>query len=101
DEFAITEPTSVEAALKSELKFNLYPNPAKSNCTIDFELESTAKLNMQLKDLQGREVQSKIELNLGAGKHSQQINLSNLRTGLYFLEVQTEKGSFVHKLWVE
>jgi hypothetical protein len=101
DEFAITEPTSMEEALKSELKFNLFPNPAKTNCTIDFELERTTKLNLQLRDLQGREVQSKIELNLGAGKHAQQINLSNLRTGLYLLEVQTEKGSFVHKLWVE
>jgi hypothetical protein len=79
----------------------LFPNPAKTNCTIDFELERTTKLNLQLRDLQGREVQSKIELNLVAGKHAQQINLSNLRTGLYLLEVQTEKGSFVHKLWVE
>lgn len=101
DEFALTEPTSMEEALKSELKFNLFPNPAKTNCTIDFELESNSNLNLQLRDLQGREVQNKIELKLGAGKHSQEINLSNLGTGLYLLEVQTEKGAFVHKLWVE
>jgi hypothetical protein len=101
DEFAITEPTSVEEALKSALNFNLYPNPTKENCTVAFELEQASDIQFQLVDMQGRSVLSPVKMEATAGKHSIPVSLAGLGNGLYLLEVQTERGSFVHKLWVE
>jgi hypothetical protein len=101
DDFAITVPTSLGDSLKSTLKFNAYPNPAKSNCNFVFELESAQTIKILLKDLQGRLVKEIINERLYAGYNNIETSLEDFPANLYIVELQTEGGRILHKLVIE
>jgi hypothetical protein len=68
----------------------VYPNPTSSKITIhsDFAIES-----IQLYDVQGRIIETRL---LNANQFV--IDISEKPKGIYFLKIQTEKGSKVEKL---
>ncbi|MEZ0129387.1 T9SS type A sorting domain-containing protein, partial [Flavobacterium sp. LBUM151] len=68
----------------------LYPNPTKGNVTIN--CDNTIK-KIELFDVQGRILQTKIENNNNA-----QLNISNKANGLYFIRITTENGVSVEKV---
>lgn len=67
--------------------FSLYPNPAKDN----FILETNAALMsaIQITDINGRIVKS---MNL-SGVSNTSVDVSDLKSGMYFVSVQTDNGS--------
>jgi len=67
--------------------FSLYPNPAKDN----FILETNTALMsaIQITDINGRIVKS---MNL-SGVSNTSVDISDLKTGMYFVAVQTDNGS--------
>ena len=66
------------------LKINVYPNP--TNDVINIETDEQLS-NYIIYDVSGRQIQS----NLFAG--SNQINLQNVTTGVYFIKVTTMQGN--------
>ena len=72
-------PTSVLTSNKSEINFSIYPNPADQILNILFKDNKNANQQIEIYDSMGR--LSK-ELTLS---ESTQINISNLRSGLYFI----------------
>ena len=74
-------------------KFAMYPNPAKSFVTLEFEaLQENALL--QILDLNGRRVRT---LDLKAGIESLRIDVSDLLKGVYTIML----GNVTNKLIVE
>ena len=72
-------------------KFNIYPNPVKNNFTID--LQDNLEFNRaSIYNSLGQIIKSSKELT---------INTSNLNTGIYFIEIETNKGKTTKKLIVE
>lgn len=61
-------------------KFVLYPNPANTTITINYELQKDEIGNVIVYDIMGRE-QMKIELHYRNNRTS--INVSSLMTGIY------------------
>lgn len=78
-------------------QFKVYPNPA-SNFTI-LEANSTSGLivGYALQNINGQILISK---NINSKIVSKRINTSHLESGIYFLEVSTEQGSYTHKIIV-
>jgi hypothetical protein len=69
------------------LSFKAFPNPINNNLlNITYSLKQDAPVKFIILDATGREVY-KLSENSNAGKHTDQINLENLSTGVYFLEV--------------
>ncbi len=76
-------------------KFSLAPNPTADQTLLKMELRRTENSTISLTDGQGRTVFSK--------KYQEQkialpIDLRSLPVGTYFLNVQTESGTFVRQL---
>ena len=69
----------------------IYPNPVKDDFSID---ETDLLLSMNLKDVQGHEVKS---FNVQDKVHS----LSNLPSGIYFLELRNDSKTYVVKILKE
>jgi hypothetical protein len=69
----------------------IYPNPVKDVFSID---ETDLLLSMNLKDVQGHEVKS---FNVQDKVHS----LSNLPSGIYFLELRNDSKIYVVKILKE
>ncbi len=78
-------------------QFKVYPNPA-SNFTI-LEANSTSGLivGYALQNINGQILISK---NINSKIVSKRINTSHLESGIYYLEVSTEQGSYTHKIIV-
>ncbi|MFA5670701.1 MAG: T9SS type A sorting domain-containing protein [Balneolaceae bacterium] len=76
--------TAVSVADFNKLKVNVYPNPTNNIVNIETDEQLS---NYIIYDVSGRQIQS----NLFAG--SNQINLQNVTTGVYFIKVTTVQGS--------
>ncbi|MEN0047224.1 MAG: T9SS-dependent M36 family metallopeptidase [Bacteroidota bacterium] len=83
----------------NDLIFNTlraYPNP--TNSELNVQLNLSAEGNLRLIDMVGRTV---FEVAVRDGRSSQTINVSDLPSGVYFLELRSEGAVQVEKIVVE
>ena len=94
-----TKSNSLVAANFEIDNFNLYPNPNKGNFNIQFTSTSTNDIKLSIYDLLGRQIfykNYKNELNF-----NKNIDLSNIKTGIYILELTDGDKKTVKKLVIE
>lgn len=89
------EATSTFAVLKNrefvaDATIGVFPNPTQNKVNVK---ASSAIRSLQLFDVQGRLLQSTV-----ANANETSIDISAHQNGIYFLAIQTEKGSKVEKL---
>lgn len=86
-------PGTEEVLASSMIKeLNIYPNPAKDNATVEFELETSSEVTISLYDIQGKTVESIQEKQFTSGKHSIDLDVSKLPNGRYICSMQTKEG---------
>ncbi|MDB4062313.1 T9SS type A sorting domain-containing protein, partial [Vicingaceae bacterium] len=71
--------------------FSIYPNPATNQFSIDADL--TIKTSVQILNYNGQLVKEVNQL-----KHSNQIDISDLNSGIYFVNVLINDSFLVEKL---
>jgi len=69
---------------------NVYPNPASDILTIDMTLNSNTEYDVFVTDIMGSNVTNIL-------KNVNFMDVSNLSSGMYFLNVRTKAGVFAHK----
>jgi hypothetical protein len=74
----------------------IYPNPASSNATIEFNGENISSL--QLFDMLGKQLLSKV---LAIDATQEIIDLSNLKNGLYTIQINSESTQTHRKIVVQ
>ncbi|TXE03104.1 MBG domain-containing protein, partial [Algoriphagus aquimarinus] len=67
--------------------FNMFPNPAESDVTIEVELEQSMNVGIRIYDAVGRLVFEDESVQNGISKH--QINIDHLSPGLYTVQLKT------------
>jgi len=65
----------------------LYPNPARSNVTLQFDADATGQGMLIMYDVAGREVYSE-NLRILAGKNSMDFSIENLPRGIYLVVIK-------------
>ncbi len=75
-----------------------YPNPFNPVTFIPFDLPSGQHVKLDLYDVTGRLVQTLVNENLPAGRYSYHLDASDLATGVYIYQIETEKNSAAKKL---
>lgn len=78
---------------------NFYPNPTSSNGTIEVVLNETAKMDIVVLNSVGQTVYS-TTLAGNAGSNKVDLDLSKLRSGLYFYQVKLEGSKAITKKFV-
>ena len=73
-----------------ELKINIYPNPANTLIYIT-NTSSYVISSIQIRDVMGKMV-------IQENKTFQQLDISALSTGVYFVSIRTDKGSIIKKI---
>jgi len=82
--------------------FTLYPNPASDVILINFSLLSAANTEIVITDLQGKVVKTLVNnTNLSAGIYQSEYNISDIKSGLYLLSINSSKGKITRKLTVK
>jgi len=76
---------------EKELKFAIYPNPAKQNITLQWENTTPQNVQVLLTDVTGKQIWSNTFFT-NSGSASQEIQLPALANGLYFVRVSGSNG---------
>ena len=81
-----------------ELK--VFPNPVQSATTISFKLEKSETVRLNIYDMTGQLVRTVVEKQFEKGVHSQQLDVTDIDAGIYFLRMQTGSHLQTRKLVV-
>ncbi|MEO6189905.1 MAG: T9SS type A sorting domain-containing protein, partial [Saprospiraceae bacterium] len=89
----------VTSTLNSDraINWNIYPNPANNEITVDLKESGFKNFQLVIKDIQGQVVYSKIYLD----DSLIQLDVSGLSEGIYFLEVVDYKKGSAQKKFVK
>lgn len=83
--------------INGKASFTAYPNPATDVINITWGSLSDDMATITITDISGKKVHtSEVKMDANAA-----INISNIRPGFYFLNVQTETGSNTQKLLIQ
>jgi hypothetical protein len=69
----------------------VYPNPTNGNLTIDFNMDESANLSLQLMEMSGRVV-STSTVNAQEGSNRERLDLSDLAPGFYLIRMVDANG---------
>lgn len=86
----ITSLTSIE----------MYPNPTHSNVNIAFELTEPDHITIKVVNILGQVVKSHDLGTLSSGHTTKNIDVSNLSSGLYLININTKDSQVVRKLTI-
>ena len=76
-----------------------YPNPTSSIVNIEMHLSDDMIVEICIKDQVGEIVGEQIKENALAGSYTNTLDLSNLKSGLYFLTIKTGEETNVKKIF--
>jgi len=92
------EPTRVPKQFSFKL-FPAYPNPFNPTTTIRFDLQETSHpISLQIYDITGRIMETLIYEKIEPGQHEVQWDASASASGVYFVELVSDKNRSVQKL---
>ena len=95
----ISEPASVLASVASRFELTrVTPNPGVGPLRISFTLASTAAVELDLLDLQGRHVAALARGSLAAGEHNVEWRGQSTAPGIYFLRYRYPGGHQVQRV---
>ncbi|KQR93385.1 hypothetical protein ASG01_09355 [Chryseobacterium sp. Leaf180] len=97
--FTINSVLGVNEAEKPNDDFAIYPNP--SNGIFTLETNSKDKISYTVYAMDGKLVNRKTEIRSSNGKISEKINLSDLQSGVYIIQVEKEGQKISKKLIVK
>jgi hypothetical protein len=72
-----------------DLNLSLFPNPAKTNITVSFDLSQNERVSISLYDMLGRSVGVLENSDFCSGRHSINYDLRNIPEGVYLLVLRT------------
>lgn len=89
-----------ELNVNSELSYFTYPNPSKGSFYLFLKSNYADKATIKIFNILGKEIYfDNFEFESGSNKKS--INLNNVNSGVYFIEIKSKAGVFSKKLIIE
>lgn len=84
---------------QNKISTKIFPNPISNNANLSFKLQSEGKVSVNLIDLSGREIKTYAnKKQYKKGQHQFTLDISDVKPGIYFLNVSTEDHSQILKL---
>ena len=90
-----------DAGYFNGLRMTIRQNPVRENATIDYVLQNAGSVKMVVWDTKGNEVASVEEGTKTSGQHTMNIDISKLKSGIYFCSLTANGGRLTKKLVVE
>lgn len=100
DDVNMTGPASVNKLAGADLNASIFPNPAKDNATLSFNLLAQTEVKVTVVDGLGRVVAVVTDGALNSGNHQLTINTANLASGVYNVMISTDAGTATQRLSV-
>ena len=78
-------------------KVNVYPNPVVSNLNLTYNLKTEGNVTFQLHNSYGNQIKQFASKAKVAGEQTFNMDVSDLKTGIYFIKITTSDGEQVIK----
>ena len=79
--------------------FNVYPNPTKDFATINFDLNQSCDVQLEITDMTGKVVFANNLINV-SGVKSINVNVDNMNNGIYFVNLKSNGHVISQKLTI-
>ncbi len=89
---------NVEKIENNSFNVNLFPNPINENGTLEIELVENNNVTINIVDFKGSLVNTIANNYLDAGKHSFNLNTTELENGLYFVVINANNAKRTIKM---
>lgn len=100
DDINITGVVSVEeTAGIQDLK--LFPNPTSDVAHLELQLQSSTSLDIRLIDMTGRTVKNLLYEDRAGGTRRVSFSTSDLSSGIYAVQIRTDRGTVTERLMVD
>lgn len=86
---------------KPKLDIVLFPNPTNDFINITFNILEIDNIIFLLFDINGQLIKTINNQQKTTGIFNYKMDLSQLKSGVYFLKIQTKKGEYAHKIIVD
>lgn len=88
-----------EALAENNIK--VYPNPSNGKVSIAYTLSASSDVSVELYDVVGKSLKTIVPAShQGAGTHTQQLTLSELSQGMYFVKLRINENETSVKLFI-
>lgn len=91
------DPTMIEE-VSGLSNLSVFPVPSMSDVTLDFSLESAARVSVQLMNMAGQQTRQLLDAKLSAGEQRLTWSMADLPSGLYALRITVGGQVHMHKL---
>jgi len=100
-QYEYSEIISIATENDKNLKITIAPNPVSTIAHLSYTLVENSVIKIQLLDVNGKVIRSLLQnIQQTKGRHSLEIDLSNLQQGLYFISVESRNRKMLKKLSV-
>ncbi len=79
-----------DQGLESQNDIMIYPNPANDFTTLSFDADEASDVSIMLFDEMGREIKNLILQNISEGRNEIPLDLSELKSGVYFCRISVD-----------
>lgn len=93
-----SSPVGIQTFGGAPSAINLFPNPAKDNVKLDFVLEHTSDVTVNIYNVSGQMVSSVNHGNYAAGKQEIEVNIETLASGIYTVELVADDSRTTSRL---
>jgi len=94
----VVEPAGIFDGPDNTISLNVYPNPCSGTTRIKYRMPDAGYRLIDIFTIQGRNIRELINKEMPAGEHEFEIDLSDLKEGIYLIRVQAGKEMAVSKI---
>lgn len=98
--FVFPVPNGLNEIKKDEIQFSLFPNPANQKCFIEMNLVQPSDLEISVLNYLGQVIKQK-NYKGQFGKNQIEVDLLNVKSGIYFVTIKNGNSTSTKKLVVE
>ncbi len=98
--FLLFDASLMEAEMEGT-GFNVFPNPSSSQSTLEYSIEQSGEVKIDLLDKNGNTLRRLLSTPKEAGSYSLSVDLTDLGPGVYFYQIQTKSGVKTQKILVD
>lgn len=94
----LTAETNSINSISFDRGVNIYPNPCKEVSTIEYSLNTVSNVSIFISDINGKIVLNKTHKQVAIGTHKENLDVSKLNQGTYFVKIKTDNNLVTRKL---
>lgn len=92
DTVSVNISTGVTQIAEQNISMSVYPNPAKDNINVKFNLISNTEVKLTMLNMLGEQVMELTNAELGSGEYIINVDASKLSGGMYYFRMHTDNS---------